>query len=66
MLKCTTGAAISAGEIIMGPLFKRLGHVRIQLVASVVGLCVFGGIMAYANEDRENLAIAVRIARHIQ
>ncbi|KAF2007662.1 siderophore iron transporter, partial [Amniculicola lignicola CBS 123094] len=57
-LSCTTGAALSAGEILMGPLFKRLGHMKLQLIASVVGLCLFGGLMAYANESREGLAIA--------
>jgi hypothetical protein len=51
--------AIAVGEIMMGPLFKRIGHVKIQLLVAIVGLCVFGGLMAATTAERENLAIAV-------
>jgi hypothetical protein len=44
----------------MGPLFKHIGHVKLQLLVSVSGLCIFGGLMALGNENRESLAIAVR------
>jgi hypothetical protein len=59
-LTCTTGVALAVGEIIMGPLFKKIGHVKIQLIAATVGLCVFGTLMAATNEHREGLAIGVR------
>lgn len=45
----------------MGPLFKRVGHVKIQFILATSGLCIFGGIMAATNENRQNLAIAVTI-----
>jgi hypothetical protein len=58
-LKCTTGVALAFGEVVMGPLFKHIGHVKLQLILATAGLCVFGGIMSLGNEHRENLAIAV-------
>ncbi|KIW04210.1 uncharacterized protein PV09_04518 [Verruconis gallopava] len=60
-LGCTTGVALAVGEIAMGPLLKRIGHIKIQLLVAVVGLCVFGGLMAAANEHREGLAIGCTI-----
>jgi hypothetical protein len=59
--KCTTGVALAAGEIIMAPVFK-MGHVRTQLILAVSGLCLFGGLMAAADENRKGLAIAVCIS----
>ena len=55
----TTGVALVVGELATGPLLK-FGFVRSQQVAACVGLAIFGGLMAYANEDRQSLAIAVR------
>jgi MFS family permease len=56
----TTGVALVLGELVMGP-FLRYGHVRLQQVLACIGLAVFGGLMAYANEDRQSLAIAVSL-----
>ena len=60
-MKCTTGLALTVGEIITGPLFKRFGNVRWQMVLGCIGLTIFGGIMSLGNENRRNLAIASTI-----
>lgn len=56
----TTGVALAIGEITMGP-FLKFGFVRTQQIAACVGLCIFGGLMAMADEHRQSLAIAVSI-----
>ena len=60
-MKCTTGLALTVGEIITGPLLKRFGNVRWQMVLGCIGLTIFGGIMSLGNENRRNLAIASTI-----
>jgi hypothetical protein len=58
---CTTGVALAAGEIMMGPLFKPIGHIKWQLIIAAAGLCLFGGIMAATDADRQGLAIGCTI-----
>lgn len=57
--KCTTGAALAVGEVIFGGFCKRGAHLKLQMIASVIGLCVFCGLMSLGNENRRNLAIGV-------
>ncbi|KIW04526.1 uncharacterized protein PV09_04280 [Verruconis gallopava] len=60
-MTCTTGLALTIGEIITGPLFKRFGNVRWQMVIGCIGLTIFGGVMALGNEHRKAFAIAITI-----
>ncbi|KAF1967172.1 MFS general substrate transporter [Bimuria novae-zelandiae CBS 107.79] len=56
-MSCTTGVALAAGEVLMSPIFK-LGYIRSQMIAAVVGLIAFGGAMAAVDESKKSMAIA--------
>lgn len=60
-LSCTTGAAVVVGQIISGLVFKRVGHVKWQLVGCCVGFTAFLGGMAAVNASNRGLAIALTI-----
>lgn len=49
------------GEAITGPLLKHLGNIRWQYVLSVAGLMLFTGLMYLADENRQNMAVAVSV-----
>jgi hypothetical protein len=57
--QCTTGAAVVIGQVVSGLVFKRIGHVKWQLVGCCVGFTVFLGGMAAVNARNRGLAIAV-------
>ncbi|PMD55689.1 siderophore iron transporter [Hyaloscypha bicolor E] len=60
-LSCTTGAAVVIGQVVSGLVFKRIGHVKWQLVGCCVGFTVFLGGMAAVNASNRGLAIALTI-----
>ncbi|CZR65194.1 uncharacterized protein PAC_15094 [Phialocephala subalpina] len=60
-LSCTTGAAVVVGQVISGLGFKRIGHVKWQLVGCCVGFTAFLGGMAAVNATNRGLAIALTI-----
>ncbi|KAF9870587.1 hypothetical protein CkaCkLH20_11893 [Colletotrichum karsti] len=60
-MSCTTGAALAAGEVMFGPLCKRSGRLKLQMIVSVLGLVIFCGLMALGNENRQGLAIAMTV-----
>lgn len=57
--QCTTGAAVVVGQVVSGLVFKRIGHVKWQLVGCCVGFTAFLGGMAAVNASNRGLAIAV-------
>ncbi|CAI6290664.1 unnamed protein product [Periconia digitata] len=60
-MSCTTGTALAMGEVLTGPFLKKGGHAKAQLIASVVGLCVFCGVMSLSDENSQGQAIAVTV-----
>jgi predicted MFS family arabinose efflux permease len=58
-MSCANGAALCVGEILTGPLFKRSGKAKLQMILSMAGLCIFCGVMALSDEHHEAQAIAV-------
>ena len=57
--KCTTGAAVVTGQVLSGLLFKKIGHIKWQLVGCCVGFTAFLGGMAGVNASNRGVAIAV-------
>lgn len=58
-VQSTTGSALAFGEILTGPLFKRGGKTKLQMILSIAGLNIFCGVMSMSNEHRQDQAIAV-------
>lgn len=58
-MSCTTGAALAAGEVIAGPFCKKGMRIKLQMYMSVIGLCIFCGLMALGNQNERALAVAV-------
>ena len=59
--QCTTGIGVIAGQVLAGLVFKPLGGAKWQLLACCVGMTVFLGGLAAADQHHKSLAIAVRI-----
>lgn len=59
--KCTTGAALAAGEVLAGPFCKKDMRIKMQMLVTVLGLCLFSGIMTLGNGSRESLALSVSL-----
>jgi len=60
-MSCTSGLALAVGEIVMGPLLKPLGHTKLQLIFSAIGLTAFLGAMGASNQNTMHMAIAFTI-----
>ncbi|KAF4625847.1 hypothetical protein G7Y89_g12321 [Cudoniella acicularis] len=60
-LSCTTGIGVIVGQVLAGLVFKPLGGAKWQLLACCVGMTVFLGGLAAANQNNKGLAIAFTI-----
>jgi MFS family permease len=58
LLSCTTGIALTMGELIFAPLFKRVGFLKWQMVIASVMTAVFATTMAAVTHKTEDLGIA--------
>ncbi|KAL1889494.1 hypothetical protein Sste5346_008872 [Sporothrix stenoceras] len=54
----TSGLALALAEIVIGPLLKAVGHVRLQLIVATIILTAFLGGLAGATQHTEAMAIA--------
>jgi MFS family permease len=61
LLSCTTGIALTAGELIFAPLFRSLGHLKWQVVVASLLTAVFGTTMAAVTYKTEKMGIAFTI-----
>ncbi|KEF61664.1 uncharacterized protein A1O9_03232 [Exophiala aquamarina CBS 119918] len=61
LLSCTTGIALTAGELIFAPLFRGIGHLKWQVVAASLMTAVFGTAMAAVTYKTEKVGIAFTI-----
>lgn len=61
LLSCTTGIALTAGELIFAPLFRSIGHLKWQVVAASLMTAVFGTAMAAVTYKTEKMGIAFTI-----
>lgn len=58
-ISITSGLALAVGEIVIGPVFKLIGHAKYQLIFSCVGLTAALGGMAAVNQHKLGAGIAV-------
>jgi MFS family permease len=58
LLSCTTGIALTMGELIFAPLFKRVGLLKWQMVIASAITAVFATAMAAVTYKSEDLGIA--------
>lgn len=61
LISCTTGIALTAGELIFAPLFRALGHLKWQVVTASIITTVFCAAMAGLTERSEKTGIAFTI-----
>ena len=59
--QCTTGTGVVVGQVAAGLVFKPIGHAKYQLIACCVGMTVFLGGLAAADQYHKTLAIAFTI-----
>lgn len=64
--KCTTGVGVIVGQILAGLVFKPLGGAKWQLLVCCVGMTVFLGGLAAADQNHKGLAIAVSVSNFIR
>ncbi|KAK4936926.1 hypothetical protein LTR10_022304 [Elasticomyces elasticus] len=60
-ISITSGLALAVGEIVIGPVFKAIGHARWQLIFSCVGLTATLGGMAAINQSKLSAGMALTI-----
>ncbi|KAI1618842.1 siderophore iron transporter [Exophiala viscosa] len=60
-ISITSGLALAVGEIVIGPVFKAIGHARWQLIFSCVGLTATLGGMAAIDQSKLGAGIALTL-----
>jgi len=61
LLSCTTGIALTAGELIFAPFFRSIGHLKWQVVTASLITAVFCTAMAAVTYKTEKMGIAFTI-----
>lgn len=61
LISCTTGIALTAGELIFAPLFRTLGHLKWQVVTASLLTVTFCAGMAAMTYKTEKVGIAFTI-----
>ena len=61
LISSTTGASLAAGEIIVAPFFKKIGHLKYQLLAAAVIITVATALMAIVDQHKLGAAIALTL-----
>lgn len=58
LMACTTGIALTAGEVFLAPLFRGLGYLKWQMVLATLMVAAFCTGMAAVTYEKRSLALA--------
>lgn len=61
LISSTTGTSLAFGELIVAPFFKRLGHLRYQLLAAAIVITLATALMSIVDQSKLGAAIALTL-----
>lgn len=61
LISSTTGASLAVGEIIVAPFFKKIGHLKYQLLAAAIIITVTTALMSIVDQHKLGAAIALTL-----